>query len=151
MVFAWTKWDLVENKEARFKALADEIDLKLPYAKFVPYVTLSNLTRQRLFDTFKLVDRVAEAAKFRVPTGPLNQLIEEIKAKHTPPSHQGKRAKILYGTQAGVKPTVFVLFVNQKRLFHFSYLRYIENQLRARYDFEGVPIQIELREGKPTS
>lgn len=148
LVFVWTKWDLVENKDQRFKALADEIDLKLPYAKFVPYVTISNLTRQRLFDTFALVDRVADAAKLRVPTAAMNQLIDEIKAKHTPPSQQGKRAKILYGTQASVKPTVFVLFVNQKRLFHFSYLRYVENQIRARYGFEGVPIQIELREGK---
>ena len=69
-----------------------------------------------------------------------------MKAKHNPPSQQGKHAKILYGTQVSVKPTTFIFFVNQKRLFHFSYLRYMENQLREAYGFEGVPIHVELRE-----
>ena len=149
MVMAWTKWDLVENREKRFKAISDEIDLKMPQLKHVPFLTISNVTRRRIYDTFDYVDQVAEEAKRRVPTAELNQLMEEVKAKHNPPSIKGKHAKILYATQASAKPTVFVIFVNQKRLFHFSYVRYIENQIRAKYGFGGVPIRIELREGKP--
>lgn len=146
-IIAWTKWDLVENKEERFKKLTDELDLKAPFIKnYVPFVTISNLTRQRLFKTFEYVDRVAEEAERRPTTAELNAFIEEIKTKHTPSSKKGKYAKILYATQVSVKPTTFVLFVNQKRLFHFSYLRFIENQLRERFGFEGVPIKIVLRE-----
>ena len=149
MVMVWTKWDLVEDRERRFKAIADELDLKMAHMKFVPYLTISNITRQRIFNAFEFVDRVAEQAVRRIATAEFNKLIEEIKAKHKPPSHKGKFAKILYGTQAGIRPTTFVLFVNQKRLFHFSYLRYIENRIRERYGFEGVPIHIQLREGGP--
>ncbi len=149
MVLLWSKWDLVEDKEARFAALADEIDLKAPFLKHVPSLTVSNFTRLRLFKAFDFIDRAAEMAAKRIPTAELNRLMEDVRAKHTPPSHGGKPAKILYATQASVKPTTFVLFVNQKRLFHFSYVRYIENALRDRYGFEGVPIAIELREEKP--
>ncbi len=149
MILVWTKWDLIENKERRFKAIADEIDLKTPYLKYVPYLTISNLTRQRLFATFDYIDRISTATKLRIGTGELNKFFEEIAAKHRPPNHKGKFAKIYYGTQASVKPTTFVLFVNQKSLFHFSYIRFIENQLREKYGFDGVPIKIELREGKP--
>lgn len=151
MVLAWSKWDLVENREKRFKALDDEIDLKMPQMKFVPYLTISNLTRQRLFSVFDYVDRVAAAALLRVGTGELNRLVEELRTEHRPPTHKGKAAKIYYATQTGVKPTTFVFFVNQKRLFHFSYVRYLENALRKRYGFEGVPLKLELREGSPKS
>ncbi len=147
MVLVWSKWDLVEEKEKRFKQLADEIDLKAPFLKYVPYLTISNVTRQRIFNTFDFIDKVAVEAKKRIGTGELNRLIEDVKAKHAPPSQKGKQAKILYATQVSVRPTTFVLFVNQKRLFHFSYLRYIENQLREKFGFEGVPLKIELREG----
>lgn len=148
-ILVWTKWDLVEDKKARLTALAAEIERKAPFLKYVPEITISNQTRQRLFKVFDLVDRVAEEANKRVTTSALNKVMEEIRAKPTPAIHKGKLAKILYATQASVKPTTFVLFVNQKRLFHFSYLRFIENQLRAKFGFEGVPIQIELREGEP--
>lgn len=147
-VLVWTKWDLIEEKEAKFKALSDELDLKVPYLGYVPFLTISNLSRQRLFTAFKLIDRVGAEAQKRVPTGELNRFLQAIKGKHKPSSKQGKWAKVLYATQTSVKPTTFVMFVNQKRLFHFSYVRYIENQLRGRYTFEGVPIRIELREGE---
>lgn len=149
MVLVWTKWDLIEDKEKKFKSIPDEISLKFPKIAFVPYVTISNITRQRLFSVFEHIDRVAEAAEQRIPTASLNKLIEDVKAKHNPPSMKGKHAKILYATQASVKPTIFVLFVNQTRLFHFSYVRFIENQIREHYGFSGVPIKLELREGKP--
>ncbi len=151
MVLAFTKWDLVGDREKRFKALADEIDLRMPHIKFAPYITLSNLTRKRLFTAFEYVDRVMEAAEKRVSTGELNRFFETLRVKHHPPSQKGKAARVYYITQTGVKPTTFVLFVNQKRLFHFSYLRFIENELRTAYGFEGVPIKLELREGAPRS
>ena len=149
MALVWTKWDLIEDKGARFKSLSDEISLKAPFIKYVPSLTISNVTRQRLFTSFEYIDRIAEQAEKRIGTGELNRLVEKIRARHKPSSRKGKSAKILYATQVSVKPTTFVLFVNQKRLFHFTYLRYIENQIREAYGFEGVPIRIELREGKP--
>lgn len=148
LVIAWSKWDMVENKEKRFKALDGDIDLHMPQIKFVPYFTLSNLTRRRIFTSFEYINRVAAAAEKRISTAELNKFIEEVRSLHIPPTQKGKAARIYYATQASVKPTVFVLFVNQKRLFHFSYLRFIENQFRERYGFEGVPIRLELREGK---
>lgn len=151
IILVWTKWDLIEDKAAKFKALAEELDLKVPYLKFVPYLTISNLTRQRIFSTFEYIDRIAEQAKKRIPTPELNRYLDELKGRHKPSQHKGKYAKILYATQASIKPTTFVFFVNQKRLFHFSYVRYLENRLREKYGFEGVPITIELREGKPKS
>ena len=147
-ILVWTKWDLVENKEKRFKALADDLDLKMGQVQYAPQMTISNVTRKRLFTVFEYVDRVALEANKRIPTAEFNRLIEQIKAKHNPPSMKGRHAKILYGAQTSVKPTEFVLFVNQTRLFHFSYMRFIENQIRAAYGFEGVPIRLELREEK---
>lgn len=148
-VLVWTKWDLIEDKETRLKEIDLEIERKAPFLKYVPQITISNVSRQRLFKVFELIDKVAEAATRRVSTGALNRAMDAIRATPTPAIHKGKLAKILYATQASVKPTTFVLFVNQKRLFHFSYLRFIENRLREHFDFEGVPIQIELREGEP--
>lgn len=147
-ILVWTKWDLVENKEKRFKALADDLDLKMGQIQYAPQLTISNVTRKRLFNVFEYIDRVALEARKRIPTAEFNRLIEQVKAKHNPPSQKGRHAKILYGAQTSVKPTEFVLFVNQTRLFHFSYMRFIENQIREAYGFEGVPIRIELREEK---
>lgn len=149
MLLVWTKWDLIEEKAERFKALRDNIALKMPQIAHVPFVTISNVTRLRIFDVFKHVETVAEQVEKRVPTAALNKFVEDIRARHAPPTQKGKQAKIRYATQTGIKPTTFVLFVNQKSLFHFSYMRYIENRLRDEYGFQGVPIHIELREGKP--
>ncbi|MCC6487942.1 MAG: ribosome biogenesis GTPase Der, partial [Candidatus Hydrogenedentes bacterium] len=139
---------LVEDKEKRFKDIALEIDLKAPFLKYVPYLTISNVTRQRLFTTFEYIDRVKVEAEKRISTHELNNFVESLKAQPTPAIHKKRQAKIKYATQVGVKPATFILFVNDKSLFHFSYLRFIENQLRERYGFEGVPILIELRESK---
>ena len=142
----WTKWDLIEDKKERFKELKDEMFLKMPHLKYIPFITISNETKQRVFKSFELIDRIAESSQRRISTNELNNVVKIIKAKHNPPSQNGKHAKILYATQASVKPTTFVFFVNQKRLFHFSYIRYMENQLREAFQFEGVPIHLELRE-----
>lgn len=148
MILVWTKWDLVEDKEKRFKELSDEIDFKAPFLKHVPYVTVSNVTRQRIFAVFDYIDRVAAEAEKRIPTHTLNTFIEKLRAVQAPALFRGKLARIKYATQASVKPTVFVLFVNKKEYFHFSYLRFVENKLREEFGFQGVPITLELREGE---
>lgn len=147
-ILVWTKWDLVGNKEKRLKELADELDLRAPFIRYAPQLTISNLSRLRLFKSFEFIDRVAEQAKRRIGTGELNKFLDALRA--TPLARQsGRTPKILYATQVSTQPTTFVLFVNQSRYFHFSALRHIENQLRATFGFEGVPIQLELREGMP--
>lgn len=146
IVLVWTKWDLIEDREAKFKKLPIDIDRHFPHMKHVPYITISNVARQRIFDVFKVVDEIAAQAKLRISTGELNRFLEKLKG--VPASQRkGSFAKIRYATQTSVKPTTFVLFVNQKKLFHFSFLRHIENQLREQFGFKGVPIKIELREG----
>lgn len=149
IVLCWTKWDLIEDREAKFKALGEELDRKVPYFKYVPMFTISNVTRKRLFTSFEYIDRVAEEATKRIHTAELNKFFVALRGWHKPSQRKGKLARILYATQASIKPTTFVLFVNQKRLFHFSYTRYIENQIRLKFGFEGVPIRLELREGEP--
>ncbi|MBI4557832.1 MAG: ribosome biogenesis GTPase Der [Candidatus Hydrogenedentes bacterium] len=149
LVLVWTKWDLVNDKEARYKALHDELEFHAPFIGYAPVLTISNVTRLRLFTAFEYVDRVAEAAQKRITTGELNRMIASVCAAVPPPNRKGKPPKIKYAVQAGVKPTTFVFFVNKKDLFHFSYVRYLENRLRERYRFEGVPLRLELREGKP--
>ena len=148
MVIVYTKWDLVEDKERRLRELSDYIDLKAPFLKYVPQITISNVTRQRLFKTFEIIDHVAAEANKRVGTGELNRFMEALKATPAPAMRHGRQAKVKYMTQVSVKPTTFVLFVNSVELFHFSYLRYIENRLREAYGFDGVPLTLELREGQ---
>ncbi|HOE65034.1 MAG TPA: ribosome biogenesis GTPase Der [Candidatus Hydrogenedentes bacterium] len=149
MVLAWTKWDLVEDKEARFKSLADEIDLKVPFLKYVTYLTVSNLTRQRLFTAFDYIDKTAAEARKRISTPALNRFLQDLRGQGAGSHRKGVEAKIRYGTQVGVNPTTFILFVNSKKLFHFSHMRFIENRLREKFGFQGVPVTIELREGEP--
>jgi predicted GTPase len=105
-------------------------------------VTISQDSIKQII-TAKVQAAVAESLR---PYG--NKFVEEIRAVHAPAVQKGKVAKIMYATQAGIKPTTFVLFVNQKKLFHFSYMRFIENRLREKYGFEGVPVRLELREEK---
>ena len=145
-IIVWTKWDLVEDRDERFKELGEMLEARAPYLKDIPALTISNVSRKRLFTTFEYIDRVAEAAKRRIPTPELNRAIQDIKLAGLPSVQRGEQAKIRYATQTGVKPATIVLFVNKKQLFHFSYLRFIENQLRSRFNFEGVPLKLELRQ-----
>jgi len=147
LALVFTKWDLVEDKERAFKQIADHLDRLIPFMKYVPYLTISNVTKQRVTKTLELVDEVAAEATKRIGTGELNRFFEKIREHETAAMRKGKRAKVLYATQASIKPTTFVLFVNQVGLFHFSYTRFIENRLREQYGFKGVPIKLELRAG----
>jgi len=107
---------------------------------------ISALTGQRVNKLFEMVDYVINQAAFRVPTGMLNDVLAEAIAVQQPPSDKGKRLKIFYMTQIKVKPPTFTIFCNSIKLFHFSYERYIENQLRKSFGFEGTPIVFKIRE-----
>ena len=113
---------------------------------YAPVVFVSALTGQRVKKVFELVDYVCDQAAFRVPTGMLNDVLDEAKAVAQPPSDKGRRLKIFYMTQVKVKPPTFCIFCNSQKLFHFSYQRYIENQLRKNFGFEGTPIVFKIIE-----
>ncbi len=149
IVMVFSKWDLVPNKKEQALFLQGQIQKELPHLDYIPIVHLSVVqNKQRYFkDLFKTIEMVQKNTLFRVPTSEFNQFITELKSTHPAPTKGGKRAKIYYGAQVSVKPTKFLLSVNQKRLFHFSYIRFIENSIRNKYNFIGVPVKIQLREG----
>lgn len=140
------KWDLVEKETNTMKNFKDRVKEGLNFMMYAPSMYISAKTGQRvdtLFDGIK--DVLAENSK-RISTGVLNDVINEAIAMVQPPSDKGKRLKIYYATQAGIKPPTFVLFVNNAELAHYSYIRYLENQLRAKFGFEGTPIKFIIRE-----
>ncbi|MDD2573472.1 MAG: ribosome biogenesis GTPase Der [Bacillota bacterium] len=140
------KWDLYEKKTGTTEEYKRSIKAKLTFIDYAPVVFVSAKTGQRMDRILDLVDIVAGSAALRVTTGVLNEIIGEATLMNQPPSDKGKRLKIFYGTQFGVKPPSFALFVNDRELMHFSYLRYIENQLREAFGFEGTPVRIVVRE-----
>ena len=113
--------------------------------QYVPLIFTSALTGKRVSKVLELVDFVAEQHTLRISTADLNILIKEAALRNPPPADKARRLKILYATQGGVKPPRFILFVNDPELMHFSYLRYLENQIRAAYGFEGTPVRFTLR------
>ena len=117
----------------------------MPYAE---YIFISAATGQRLGKLLDLIDAVRQNQNLRVATGVLNEIITEAVAMQQPPSDKGKRLKIYYGTQVAVKPPTFVIFVNNKELMHFSYTRYLENQIRSAFGFRGTPLKFLIRERK---
>jgi len=140
------KWDMIEKETGTLEKMRKEILQKLDFMNYAPVVFISAKTGQRVERLFELVDYVFDQASFRVQTGMLNDVLNEAMAMVQPPSDKGKRLKIYYMTQAGIRPPKFVLFVNDKELMHFSYERYIINNLRSNFGFEGTPIQLILRE-----
>lgn len=117
----------------------------MPYAE---YIFISAETGQRLPKLFGLIDAVRQNQNMRVATGVLNEIVSEAVAMQQPPSDKGKRLKIYYVTQVAVKPPTFVVFVNDKELMHFSYTRYIENQIRNAFGFRGTSLKFIIRERK---
>lgn len=116
--------------------------------QYAPVIFVSALTWQRVPRILDLVNYVAEQHAMRVSTSNLNDLVQEAVRLNPPPSDKGRRLKILYITQAGVKPPTFIIFVNDPELMHFSYQRYLENQLRATFGFEGTPIRMVIKKRK---
>ena len=141
------KWDAVENKETN--TMRDkEADVRngLSYMLYAPVVFLSALTGQRVDRIFDVIQQVYTQNTSRITTGALNSVLADATARVQPPSDKGRRLKIYYMTQAGTKPPHFVIFCNDARLFHFSYQRYLENQIREVFGLTGTPIRITIRQ-----
>lgn len=146
MVIVVNKWDLVEKDNNTLKNYTKKIRENFKFMSYAPIITISALTGQRIDKLFEVINKVYAANNFRITTGVLNDVIIEAMAIHPAPTDKGRRLKIYYTTQVKSAPPTFVLFVNNSELAHFSYLRYLENELRKRFDLEGTPINIIVRE-----
>ena len=146
IIIVVNKWDEYEKETGTLENYKKEIYNKLSYLSYAPIIFISAKTGQRVEKLFPLINNVAEQNAKRIPTAVLNQVINEAIAIVQPPTDKGRRLKILYGTQATTKPPTFVIFVNNKELFHFSYERYLVNQIRKEFGLEGAPVRIIVRE-----
>ena len=146
-VIVVNKWDAVEDKQTNtMRDKEAEIRRDLSYMTYAPVVFLSALTGQRVDKLFEVIQEVHKQNTSRVTTGALNSVLAEATARVQPPTDKGRRLKIYYMTQAGTKPPHFVIFCNDARLFHFSYQRYLENQIREVFGLQGTPIRITIRQ-----
>ena len=146
IIIVVNKWDEYEKKTGTLEKYKKDIYAKLSYLSYAPVIFISAKTGQRVDKLFNMINNVAEQNAMRVSTATLNQVINEAIAIVQPPTDKGKRLKILYGTQVSTKPPTFVIFVNNKELFHFSYERYLVNQIRKEFGLEGTPVRIIARE-----
>ena len=141
------KWDAVEDKETNtMRDMEREVREGLSYMTYAPVVFLSALTGSRVDKLFPMIQEVYKQNTSRITTGALNSILAEATARVQPPSDKGRRLKIYYMTQAGTKPPHFVIFCNDARLFHFSYQRYLENQIRDVFGLKGTPVRITIRQ-----
>ena len=145
-IIAVNKWDLVEKQTGTMEKMKKKIAEDLEFMNYAPIVFISAKTGQRVDRLLELIDYVFDQASFRIQTGVLNDVLNEAVAMVQPPSDKGKRLKVYYMTQTGVRPPSFVLFVNDAELMHYSYERYLKNTLRSNFGFEGTPIRFILRE-----
>ncbi|KPL17215.1 MAG: GTP-binding protein Der [candidate division Zixibacteria bacterium SM23_81] len=145
VVVVVNKWDLVDKDTHTMVEYTKRIRADLKFLDYVPVLFISALTGQRVNKVLPTALRVQKQRLVRIPTSELNRIMMETVARHSPPSKRGKRLKFYYATQAAVDPPTFVFFVNDPRLVHFSYERYIENQLRERSGFEGTPLRLSFR------
>ena len=148
IIIVVNKWDEIEKETGTLEKYKKEIYNKLAYLSYAPIIFISAKTGQRVEKLFDMINEVAKQNALRISTSVLNQVINEAIAIVQPPTDKGKRLKILYGTQASTKPPTFVIFVNNKDLFHFSYERYLVNQIRKEFGLRGTPIRILVREKK---
>ena len=148
VIVAVNKWDAVEKDDKTIYQYTNKLKEVLSFMPYAEYIFISAATGQRLGKLFDLIDAVRQNQNLRVATGVHNEIITEAVAMQQPPSDKGKRLKIYYGTQVAVKPPTFVIFVNNKELMHFSYTRYLENQIRSAFGFRGTPLKFLIRERK---
>ena len=146
IIIVVNKWDEYEKETGTLEKYKKDIYAKLSYLSYAPVIFISAKTGQRVDKLFNMINNVAEQNAMRLSTATLNQVINEAIAIVQPPTDKGKRLKILYGTQVSTKPPTFVIFVNNKELFHFSYERYLVNQIRKEFGLEGTPVRIIARE-----
>ena len=140
------KWDTVDKDTHTMDHMTEEVRKGLSYMLYAPVLFISAKTGQRVDKLYELINYVNEQSAMRITTGMLNNVLADATARVQPPTDKGRRLKIFYVTQAGVKPPHFVFFCNDARLFHFSYQRYLENQIRAVFGLEGTPVKITIRQ-----
>lgn len=140
------KWDLPEKDDKTMNEYIKSIRTELPFMMYAPIIFISALSGQRFGQIVEKIDAVMEESSKRIPTGLLNDVIGEAIMLNQPPSDKGRRLKIYYATQVGVRPPTFTIFVNDNELFHFSYLRYLENRIRESFSFDGTPLVFKKRE-----
>ena len=148
IIIAVNKWDAVEKNDKTVKEYSERIRSVLSFMPYAEILFVSAVTGQRLPRLFDTIDVVLENQTLRVATGVLNEILTEAVAMQQPPSDKGRRLKIFYMTQVAVKPPAFVVFVNEKKLMHFSYLRYLENKIREAFGFRGTALKFIVRERK---
>ena len=145
-VIAINKWDSIEKDDKTMNEFRKKLEVDFSFMSYAPFVFISALTGQRIDRLFELIKYTAEQNARRITTGMLNDLLSYATSRVQPPSDKGKRLKLYYMTQASVKPPTFVVFCNNKELFHYSYQRYIENQIREAFSLDATPIRIVVRE-----
>ncbi len=146
IIIAVNKWDEIEKETGTLEKYKKEVYKNLSYAEYAPVVFISAKTGQRVNNLFEMINNVASQNSLRVSTSVVNEVINEAISVVQPPSDKGKRLKIFYGTQASTKPPTFVIFCNNKSLFHFSYQRYLINCFRDNFGLEGTPVRLIIRE-----
>lgn len=140
------KWDLIEKETMTMERMRENIRRDLSFMSYAPILFISALTGQRVNKIFELINYVNDQSSMRITTGMLNNVLQDATTRVQPPTDKGRRLKIYYITQTGIRPPNFVIFCNDARLFHFSYQRYIENQIRSIFGLEGTPVNIVIRQ-----
>ena len=140
------KWDLIDKETGTMEKMRKDIMRDLSFMSYSPILFISALTGQRTDRIFELINFVNDQSNMRITTGMLNNVLADAQARVQPPTDKGRRLKIYYMTQTGIKPPNFVIFCNNRELFHFSYQRYLENQIRAVFGLEGTPVRIVIRQ-----
>ena len=146
VIIAVNKWDLIEKDNKTVNEYTAKIRSVLSFIPYAEIIFLSAKSGQRLTKLYSLIDMVSENHALRVQTGVLNEVLTRAMVMQQPPADKGKPLKIFYMTQVAVRPPTFVLFVNDRQLAHFSYTRYIENQIREAFGFRGTPLKFIVRE-----
>ena len=146
IIVAVNKWDAIEKNDKTIYEYTKKIKDTLSFMPYAEMLFISAVTGQRMNKLFDLIDMVRENQTLRVATGVLNEIMTEAVAMQQPPSDKGKRLKLYYTTQVAVKPPTFVIFVNDKNLMHFSYVRYLENRIRESFGFKGTALKFIVRE-----
>ena len=145
-VIVVNKWDAVEKDGKTMDKMRQDVRRDLSYMTYAPILFISALTGQRVDRLFDLINFVRDQASMRITTGMLNSVLADATARVQPPTDKGRRLKLYYMTQVGIRPPHFVIFCNEARLFHFSYPRYLENQIRSTFGLEGTPVRLTIRQ-----
>ena len=145
-MIAINKWDLIDKTSTTMANYEKDVRSKLPFLPFAPIVFISAKTGKRVDELIAKSKKVFENSRHRITTGTLNDIINHAVLQNQPPSDKGKRPKIFYASQVGVAPPTFVIFCKNSDIIHFSYTRYLENQIRDHYPFEGNPMRISYKE-----